>query len=57
MRLSLFNAAMEVMVDGFNVLRQQFNDTTGEANQLTTTTFQPYTLAQLKTAVRAKLDG
>jgi hypothetical protein len=52
-----FRAAMEVMIDGFNTLRAQFNTTTGQSGQLTDTTFTPYTLAQLKAAVRAKLDG
>jgi hypothetical protein len=48
---------MEVMIDGFNTLRQQFNTTTGQSAQLTDTSFQPYTLAGLKAAVRAKLNG
>ena len=54
---TVFKAAMQVMLDGFNVLRAQFNTTTAQVNQATNTNFQPYTLAQLKTAVRAKLDG
>jgi hypothetical protein len=52
-----FKAAMEVMIDGFNVLREQFNTTTRQSAQLTDTNLTPYTLEQLKTAVRAKLDG
>ena len=52
---TMFKAAMEVMVDGFNTLRQQFNDTTSQVNQASNTNFQPYTLAQLKAAVRSKL--
>jgi hypothetical protein len=52
-----FKAAMEVMIDGFNVLRAQFNTTTRQSTQLTDTNLAPYTLEQLKTAVRAKLDG
>ena len=52
---TIFKAAMEVMIDGFNNLRQQFNDTTAESNQLTDTTYTPYTLAQLKAAARSKL--
>ena len=50
-----FKAAMEVMIDGFNVLREQFNTTTRQSAQLTDTNLAPYTLAQLKTAVRGKL--
>jgi hypothetical protein len=50
-----FKAAMEVMIDGFNVLRAQFNTTTRQSSQLTDTNLDPYTLAKLKTAVRGKL--
>jgi hypothetical protein len=50
-----FKAAMEVMIDGFNVLREQFNTTTRQSGALTDTNLAPYTLAQLKTAVRGKL--
>jgi len=44
-----------VVLDEINVLRQQFNTTTAESNQLTDTNLTPRTIAQLKTAVRTKM--
>lgn len=44
-----------VVLDEINTLRQQFNTTTAETNQLTTTTLADRTVQQLKTALRNKL--
>jgi len=52
----LLVAFADILVDEINILRQQFNDTTAEVPQLTTTTFQPRTLAQLRTAILNRIN-
>jgi hypothetical protein len=47
----------KLMVDEINILRQQFNTTTSEAGQLTTTTFADRTLAQVKAQLRSDLGS
>lgn len=46
-----------VVLDEINLLREQFNTTTAESIDLTTTTFADRTIAQIKTAVRGKLGS
>ncbi|GAI81870.1 unnamed protein product [marine sediment metagenome] len=46
---------VKMMVGEINILRQQFNATTAEVPQLTTTTFGDRTLAQVKTQLRNSL--
>ena len=54
---SLQRAFAEVVLDEINMLRQQFNATTAESNQLTNTAFADRTLAQVKAALRNKMDA
>jgi hypothetical protein len=51
----IVRAFMLVVMDEVNLLRQQFNTTTGESTQLTTTTYTDRTVAQLRSAIRGKL--
>ena len=44
-----------VVLDEVNILRQQFNVTTSESSQLTSTVFVDRTIAQVKTSIRNKL--
>lgn len=53
----ILRAFASVLVDEINILRQQFNVTTSESNQLTDTAFTDRTLAQLRTALRNKLGS
>ena len=46
---------VKMIVDEFNILRQQFNTTTAESNQLTDTTFTNRTLAQVRNQLRSRL--
>ena len=48
---------MKLTIDELNILRQQFNVTTAETNQLTTTTFADRTYAQARDAIFADIDG
>ena len=48
---------VKLLVRELNILRQQFNTTTGEANQLTTTAFADRTLAQVRNQLRSGLGS
>lgn len=52
---SLLRQVVQMTVDEINILRQQFNTTTAESNQLTDTAFTDRTLAQVKTQLRNDL--
>jgi hypothetical protein len=45
----------KLIVDELNILRQQFNTTTGESGQLSDTAFTDRTLAQVRTQLRNDL--
>jgi hypothetical protein len=45
----------KLIVDELNILRQQFNTTTGESGQLSDTAFADRTLAQVRTQLRNDL--
>jgi hypothetical protein len=46
-----------LIVDELNILRQQFNTTTGESGQLSDTAFADRTLAQVRTQLRNDLGS
>ena len=50
---STLRQIVKMMVSEINILRQQFNTTTGEVNQLTDTNFAPRTLAQVRNQLRS----
>ena len=54
-------AVAELMIDELNILRQQLNQTTTEANavaaSITVTNFTDRTLAQARTAIRNNIDN
>lgn len=52
---SVIRQLTKLIVDELNILRQQFNITTGEAGQLTDTAFADRTLAQVRTQLRNDL--
>jgi hypothetical protein len=47
----------KLIVDELNILRQQFNTTTGESGQLSDTAFADRTLAQVRTQLRNDLGS
>lgn len=51
----ILRAFVLVVMDEMNLLREQFNTTTAESAQLTTTTYSDRTVAQLRAAIRGKL--
>lgn len=51
----ILRAFAGVVKDEINILRQQFNSTTAETNQLSDTNFSDRTLLQLRAAIRNKL--
>ena len=59
----MFRALAELLIDEINLLRQQFNTTTGQINSLPgagsvdVTTFNDRTIAQARTATRNKIDN
>ena len=59
----LLRAMVELLIDEVNLLRQQFNTTTGQVNALpgassvTVTTFNDRTISQARTAIRNKIDA
>lgn len=55
--IKAIKALIELLVDDLNILRQQFNTTTAESAQLTTTTFPDRTVALVKTGLKNKLDS
>ena len=52
---SVMRQLTKMMVDEINILRQQFNTTTGESGQLTDTAFADRTMAQVQTQLRNDL--
>lgn len=54
---SVLRQIVKMMVSEINILRQQFNTTTGEVNQLTTTTFSDRTLQQVRNQLRSGLGS
>lgn len=56
-----WRALAELMINELNILRQQLNQTTTEANAvsptITVTTFTDRTLAQARTAIRNNIDN
>ena len=52
---SVMRQLARMMVDEINILRQQFNTTTGESGQLTDTAFADRTLSQVRTQLRNDL--
>lgn len=50
-------ALVKVLIDEINLLRQQFNTTTSQSNQLTTTNLSDRTLAQARTAIFNEIDA
>lgn len=56
-----WRALAELMINELNILRQQLNQTTTEANAvsptITVTTFTDRTLAQARTAIRSNIDN
>ena len=53
----VLKALAGLLVDEFNILRQQLNTTTSESPQLTNTNLSDRTFAQLRDAIRAKIDA
>jgi len=53
----VLRAFVLVVIDEFNLLRQQFNASTAEVSQLTTTTFTDRTVEQLRSAIRGRLGS
>lgn len=51
----VLRAVTELLIDEVNRLRAQFNSTTGEVSQLTTTRFSQITPKQARQAIRAKI--
>ena len=54
---SIIRALTKILVSEINILRQQFNATTGEVQQLTTTTFADRTLSQVRNQLRNDLGS
>ena len=54
---NVMRAVVKMMVSEINILRQQFNVTTGEVTQLTTTDFADRTLSQIKNQLRDNLGS
>ena len=52
---SVLRQLSKMIVSELNILRQQFNDTTGESGQLTDTTVTDRTLAQVRAQLRSDL--
>jgi hypothetical protein len=52
---SVMRQLTKLFVSEINILRQQFNTTTGETNQVTDTAFADRTLAQVRTQLRNDL--
>jgi hypothetical protein len=52
---SVLRQLSKLIVNELNILRQQFNTTTAESQQLTTTTLADRTLAQVKAQLRSDL--
>ena len=54
---SVMRQLVKLMVSELNILRQQFNTTTGEVSQATNTSFADRTLAQVRTQLRNDLGA
>ena len=54
---SVMRQLTKLIVSEINILRQQFNATTAEVQQLTTTTFNDRTMAQVKAQLRIDLGS
>ncbi len=54
---SVLRQVVQMTIDELNILRQQFNITTAESNQLTTTAFADRTMAQVKNQLRNDLGS
>ncbi len=54
---SILRQLVVLMIGEINILRQQFNVTTGESSQLTDTVFTNRTLAQIKAQIRGALGS
>lgn len=54
---SIMRALTKILISEINILRQQFNATTGEVQQLTTTTFADRTLSQVRDQLRNDLGS
>ena len=54
---SVMRQVVKLMVSELNILRQQFNTTTGEVSQATDTAFAARTLAQVRTQLRDDLGA
>lgn len=54
---AIMRALTKILISEINILRQQFNTTTSEVPQLTTTTFADRTLAQVRNQLRNNLGS
>lgn len=54
---SIMRALTKILISEINILRQQFNTTTGEIQQLTTTTLADRTLSQVRDQLRNDLGS
>ena len=54
---NIMRALTKILISEINILRQQFNTTTSEVPQLTTTTFADRTLSQVRDQLRNNLGS